>query len=370
MKILKANAPLTSRQNEELLSLLPPDVAPDKILFFDIETTGFSRRYDSVYLMGYFYWEGRRPIVEQHLVSSTAEEIGLLENFVQKSEDFDLLMTYNGDAFDIPFVRERLRQMRIAGSLTDIRSMDLYKLYRPYASFFGWESCKLKSLERFLGLDRQDTMDGGELIEVFYEYSRSDDPGLEKMLLLHNYEDILNLPQLLKIEQYARYLRNCRALGLTFAQKPQEASMIFDLSEPCPFSHTATYTLKRDFDPITFKTDAGSPLLTLILPSSSDCLNYYLPNYKEYYILPSGVLHHKSLGVPPVKKAATRAECFVPKNGVFIPGGRPLALPGLHEFRRTYKDKNIYYEMEEVKNWTQEKDSELLSQFMHSWIGL
>lgn len=370
MKILKANAPLTSEQNEELLSLLPDDVPPEKVLFWDIETTGFSRRYDSIYLMGFFYWEGRRPILEQLLCASTAEEIGLLENFLQKIEDYELLVTYNGDTFDLPFVKERLRQMRIPGRPPDPRCLDLYKLYRPYAYFFGWDSCKLKSLERFLGVERQDTMDGGELIEVFYEYSRTDDPALEKTLLLHNYEDLLNLPRLLKIEQYARFLRGAQALCVDVQESARKVTLAFDLAAPSPFSHTATYAPKRGAEPVTLLAETGSSSLTLILPALTERFNYYLPDYKEYYILPSGELHHKSLGTPPVKKAATRSECFLPKNGVFVPGGITRSVSGLHEFRRAYKDKNIYYELEEIRKWTQGRDSEALSLFLHGWIGL
>ncbi len=136
MRVYKEGAPLTPQQNEELLEMLPKGTDPERVLFWDIETTGFSRKYDSIYLMGYFYWEGCRPIIEQHLASSTTDELALLESFLQKMDDYELLVTFNGNAFDIPFVRERLRVMRISrGSSGPFSSLDLYKLYRPYAPF-------------------------------------------------------------------------------------------------------------------------------------------------------------------------------------------------------------------------------------------
>ena len=47
MRVYKEGAPLTPQQNEELLEMLPKGTDPERVLFWDIETTGFSRKYDS-----------------------------------------------------------------------------------------------------------------------------------------------------------------------------------------------------------------------------------------------------------------------------------------------------------------------------------
>lgn len=366
MKVIKELAPLSPQQNEALLAMLPAHVNPEKIVFWDIETTGFSRRYDSIYLMGYFYWEGRTPYLEQHLCSSTAEEIGLLENFLQKMDDFEVLVSFNGDTFDIPFVQERLKQMRVRGHLSEFRSMDLYKMYRPYASFFGWTNCKLKSIECFLNLERRDTMDGGELIEVFYEYSRTDDPGLQKTLLLHNYEDILNLPYLLKIQHYMDFLKSAAVTGLQVRPQGQKMILDFTLSQNPPLSIQGQFLIHKKSVPVDLRTDCQKPHIELSVPIRTDTLRYYLPNYKEYYVLPSGQLMHKSLGTPPQKKAATKADCFLPRTGTFLPAAGELE--GLHPFRTDSRDKSIYLEIEELQRWLPQQEEAALQQFLQQYL--
>ena len=320
MRVYKESAPLTPQQNEELLEMLPKGTDPERVLFWDIETTGFSRKYDSIYLMGYFYWEGRRPMIEQHLASSTADELALLESFLQKMDDYELLVTFNGDAFDIPFVRERLRVMRIPGELRPFSSLDLYKLYRPYASFFRWDSCKLKALERFLGIDREDLMDGGELIEVFYEYSRTDNKGLEKMLLLHNYEDILNLPVLLRIQKYMDFLKQETAQSLSLSPDGQELRLTFTMNRTSPLSIST-----------------------------------------QYFV-------HKSLDTPPVRRTATREEGCIAKTGEFIAAAQVNLPQGLHPFRAECRNKNLYIELSELTRWLQNASEENLSALMRSLL--
>ncbi len=352
MKIQKTRVLFTAEQNERMLSMLPGDVDPERIVFWDIETTGFSRQYDSIYLMGYFYWEGHQPYIEQHLAASTAEEIQLLELFLEKLGEFDAVVSFNGDTFDIPFVKERLRQMRVSGDLSEFRSVDLYKQYRPYASFFGWENCKLKSIECFLDLERRDTMTGGELIEVFYEYSRTDDSQLEKTLLLHNYEDILNLPSLLQIDAYIRFLRECPVSGIRLEPGDGENLKLgFLMEEGAPLKLDTCFCPQKKSVPMRLETDCQKPMIDLTVPFCQDTLRYYLPNYKEYYVLPSGNLLHKSVDTPPQKKTATRGECFIPKTGVFLPVPKPASWQGLHPFQRDYKEKVYYYELEELKKW-------------------
>lgn len=361
MRVYKENAPLTPQQNEELLEMLPKGTDPERVLFWDIETTGFSRKYDSIYLMGYFYWEGRRPMIEQHLAASTADELALLESFLQKMDDYELLVTFNGDAFDIPFVRERLRTMRIPGELHPFSSLDLYKLYRPYAPFFRWDSCKLKALERFLGIDREDRMDGGELIEVFYEYSRTEDKRLEKALLLHNYEDILNLPILLRIQKYVDYLKQETVHSLSLSPDGPEVRLSFAMDQTAPLSISTQYFVHKKSVPIRLETDRDDSHILFRIPVYTGTLRYYLPNYKEYYVLPSGELLHKSLDTPPFRRTATREEGCIAKAGDFIAIAQVDLPQGLHPFRAECRDKNLYVELSELTRWSQSASEQSLS---------
>ena len=300
-------------------------------------------------------------MVEQHLAASTADELALLESFLQKMDDYELLVTFNGDAFDIPFVRERLRTMRIPGELHPFSSLDLYKLYRPYAPFFRWDNCKLKALERFLGIDREDRMEGGELIEVFYEYSRTEDKRLEKALLLHNYEDILNLPILLRIQKYVDYLKQETVQSLSLSPDGPEVRLSFAMNQTAPLSISTQYFIHKKSVPIRLETDRDDSHIHFWIPVYTGTLRYYLPNYKEYYALPSGELLHKSLDTPPVRRTATREEGCIAKAGDFIAIAQVDLPQGLHPFRAECRDKNLYVELSELTRWSQSASEQSLS---------
>ena len=205
MRIIESALKKSAEERERLLEVWELLGNPSRTVFMDIETTGFSRTYDTVYLIGLAFYRGGEFRVRPYLAAAEADEAKVLKSAVEDMMDFDTVVTYNGDMFDLPFIRERAKRMRV---WTDemqrwdmhVDSIDLLRRYRRYQSFFGWPNLKLKTVEACLGISRQDPFDGGQLIEVFYEYTRTDDERLESVLLLHNYEDIVNLLELLKAE--------------------------------------------------------------------------------------------------------------------------------------------------------------------------
>lgn len=57
MKILKTQLSLSSNETESIKAQLLTLGPLEQSVFLDIETTGFNRTYDSVYLIGYLYYE-------------------------------------------------------------------------------------------------------------------------------------------------------------------------------------------------------------------------------------------------------------------------------------------------------------------------
>lgn len=55
---------------------------------------------------------------------------------------------------------------------------------------------KQKDWEQFLGLNREDKYDGGQLIAVYKDYLMSKDEDLLHNLLLHNEDDLLGMKYL------------------------------------------------------------------------------------------------------------------------------------------------------------------------------
>lgn len=48
--------------------------------------------------------------------------------------------------------------------------LDIFKELSPIKPLLRLENYKQKSIEAFLGIDREDKYSGGELINVYYEY--------------------------------------------------------------------------------------------------------------------------------------------------------------------------------------------------------
>lgn len=171
----------------------------NKIIFFDIETTGFDKVKNNVVLIscGYFI-EKDRFCVNQYFAENLQEEREILEAFGKDLADFNSWCSYNGKAFDEPFIKRRMEINNIEFYLPK-EHVDLYRKIRPYHKQLGMDRCNLKSVEKFLGINRDDTIDGGISVELYFEYLRTRDSRLVDVIMLHNYEDVLNLPEIFRI---------------------------------------------------------------------------------------------------------------------------------------------------------------------------
>lgn len=194
------------RIEKALTQPVPSDLymigAPEDVLFFDIETTGLSARSAGLYLIGVLAYTDKSWTLLQFFCEDVADEPAVLQAFFELLHTKKILVSYNGDGFDIPFLRHMLEQYGLPYSFDAIESFDLFKKFRPLKRLLGLPDLKLKSCERFLGIDREDRFTGGELIEVYFEWQKTKAPALLDTLLLHNAEDIANLPNLLPLLRY------------------------------------------------------------------------------------------------------------------------------------------------------------------------
>ncbi len=185
---------------------VPSDIytigAPEDVLFFDIETTGLSARSAGLYLIGVLTYTDKNWTLLQYFCEDVADEPAVLQAFFELLCTKKILISYNGDGFDIPFLRHMVEQYGLPYSFDTVESFDLFKKFRPLKHLLGLPDLKLKSCERFLGIDREDRFTGGELIEVYFEWQKTKAPALLDTLLLHNAEDITNLPNLLPLLRY------------------------------------------------------------------------------------------------------------------------------------------------------------------------
>lgn len=150
-----------------------------RIAFVDIETTGISRWDNQITLIGIY--DGNTPhiyIQGQNLADAD-----------QKLKSFDLLVTFNGKQFDLPFIEEHFQTSYPAVHL------DLRYMLRELGLQGG-----LKSIERQLGISRDDdvaAIDGFEAVRLWRRYQRGDKEAL-RLLVKYNQDDIVNLKTLLE----------------------------------------------------------------------------------------------------------------------------------------------------------------------------
>lgn len=150
-----------------------------KIAFVDIETTGISRWSDEITIIGIY--DGSIP----HLYVNGKN----LHEASAKLKEFDIVVTFNGKQFDIPFIEQHF------SCTYDFIHLDLRYMLKELGLQGG-----LKNIEHQLGISRDLSLqgvDGFEAVNLWYQYKRGNPQALLK-LLKYNEQDIINLKPLLE----------------------------------------------------------------------------------------------------------------------------------------------------------------------------
>ena len=193
---------ITDIQIPEALILLLGKSAP-RPFFFDIETTGLRSLSCYIYLIGCLTETGDGLRSRQWFAENADEEPEIIRLFCEAIEPDTVLVHYNGNTFDIPFLQERIRLHKMHLSVPKKEeTLDLFRHLSHTQKLFGLINRKQPTLEKVVGYDRTDPYDGGTLVAFYSEYvgrCRFDKARSEELLaalLLHNRDDILGLSQL------------------------------------------------------------------------------------------------------------------------------------------------------------------------------
>lgn len=169
------------------------------LVFFDIETTGFNKKKDAIVLITYGrFIESKKFLLKQYFCESLNEEKEILTGFKKDLGDKNIFCSYNGVSFDEPFIISRMLKYNLL-PINIKEHIDLYAMIRPYYKALGIDRCNLKTVEKFLGINRKDKIDGGISVELYEDYLETNSKELKEILMLHNYEDVLYLPQIFKL---------------------------------------------------------------------------------------------------------------------------------------------------------------------------
>ena len=307
------------------------------VIIFDIETTGFAAASTKLYLIGCGYYEGDDIYIIQWFNDDGKSEADIIKAFFELISSYKYLLHYNGDGFDIPYINNKIDEFKLDFSFDNIESVDLYKLIRPYKDALHLDNLKLKSIERFLDLNRLDKYSGGDLIKIYKEYLIKPDDKKEQLLLQHNYEDIEGLIYNFCMLAYTKLHDGIFTVS---SMKVRKNKLLFSLTLDYDLPKRISFS-KYDIIVTGYQNEA-----TITVPIVETTLKFFFKDYKEYYFIPSeDRAIHKSVATYIDKNSrlkANKENCYVKQSGYFI---TQLDADIITGFKENYNDKTSYIEL-------------------------
>ena len=316
-------------------------------VFFDIETTGFSPKQTQLYLIGCAYRKDDHIVIEQFYAENMQEEKEILCVFFDLLASFHTIITFNGIGFDIPYLKTKCLQFDLSDPFIDFSYVDIFKSVHKLKHILKLENYKQKSIEQFLQLSRDDLYSGGDLIPIYHAYCKEPTDNSLSLLLLHNYEDVLGMIELVPILSYVHLFQghikevssfevcNCKNYDGSCGQEliltivPQ-----FELPQKISYRFWNIYLT------------AYKSQVQLVIPIIRNDLKYFFPNWKDYYYLPlEDIAVPKSIASYVDKEQRQQAKastCYTKKTSAFLPQfNREFSSPA---FYQNYGDKISYFE--------------------------
>lgn len=168
----------------------------------------------------------------------------------------------------------------MALDLSHLESLDLYKTARKCKSILSLSDYKQKTIEHFLGIEREDMYSGGELIEIYRKFAAkpSDTAHNEyrKLLLLHNHDDIEGMLSLLPLVSYYAIIRNSYTVDNAVIDKDTDSDGNVSLRLIAECSLPVGVPVDRHICLDNIHILIKNSTLTLVIPVISDTLKYFL----------------------------------------------------------------------------------------------
>ncbi len=151
---------------------------PDETIFLDIETTGLSKYYDDITLIGL-------SVGDNYYVYIKGQEPEFVKNKIAYAK---VIITFNGSLFDLPFLKEKVPDLQQPLAHIDLRFL---------AKRVGLSGGQ-KKIEKQIGIKREtylNNLEGEVAPLLWHKYCRGDLNSL-KTLISYNHADVEGMKQI------------------------------------------------------------------------------------------------------------------------------------------------------------------------------
>lgn len=318
----------------------------ERVLFLDIETTGFTAKSSCLYLIGCAYYLAGKWRTIQWMAESLDQEADILKAFFDFSKLYRYLVHFNGNNFDLPYITQKCTQLSLPYNFDDFQGLDIYRRIAPYKYFLKLSNCKQRTLEQFLGIQRKDAFTGAEMIGIYHDYIKNPSEFSENALFLHNADDLRGmletLPMLSYYDLFNQPLKAKKVQANYYKDvnggKSRELVIFFELDNPLP------KPVSTNVNGCFFRGEDAD--CSLKIPIYEEELKYFYSNYQDYYYLPTeDVALHKSVAGfvdRAYRVPATAATCYTRKASSYLPQWDFIFQPF---FKRDYKSRELFFEL-------------------------
>jgi len=178
-------------------------VAPERVTFVDIETTGLSIGAGTVaFLIGTLSLDPDGLLLRQFLLRDFSEECAQQLALAAAMAPSELVVTYNGGRFDLPILRSRAILNRVEAPWLAHAHLDVLHPVRAIWRNL-WPDCRLPTAEnRLLGVVRHVDCEGWEVPLRYRQFllEQSEEPLIE--VLEHNAQDLISLAGVTAVVQH------------------------------------------------------------------------------------------------------------------------------------------------------------------------
>lgn len=168
-----------------------------KDTILDIETTGLSKEFDNIFLIGTI-----EILPETEIKILTAENLSEEYELIKNISLNNKVITYNGDSFDLKFINSKLEQFK--EPTINFNSFDLYKFVKQKKHLLNLERYRQVDIEKYLGIERDEFISGEEVAKNYREFLISKDYNLIDPIITHNLDDVHGLLNCLKIVEHTQ----------------------------------------------------------------------------------------------------------------------------------------------------------------------